>query len=89
MNIFTKVKNKIILSIIKSQLKKLVAVGITALEGVDEETTANQVTAFVEAFIKTQTGYTVPDSIDNIADKAVANIIDKARDYAVELLKKA
>ena len=88
MKILTKLKNKIILSIVKSQSKKIATLAVAGLENLNEKALADKVTAIAEAFIKNQIGYTVPDSIDAKADEEVAKIIDGIRDYAVELCKK-
>lgn len=83
-----KLKQKIIIAVLKSQAKRLAKMAVTQLEGLNVEVTADSITALAETAIKGYCGFSTPESIDKVADKAVAGILDKVRDSAVDLLKK-
>lgn len=85
---FEKLKQKIILAVLKSQAKRLAKMGITQLEGLKVEVTADSITALAETAIKGYCGFSTPGFVDKMADKAVASILDKVRDEAIILLQK-
>jgi len=85
---FKKLQQKLVLAVLKSQAKGLAKMAIAQLEGMDEDVTADSITALAETAIKGYCGFSTPDFVDKIADKAVAGVLDKVRDEAVKLLQK-
>ncbi len=85
---FEKMKQKIIIAVLKSQAKRLAKMAIAQLEGMNADVTADSITALAETAIKGYCGFSTPDFVDKIADKAVAGILDKVRVSAVGLLEK-
>lgn len=86
---FEKMKQRILLAILKTQAKKLAKMATVQLESMNADVTAEAIVSFAETAIKGYCGFQTPEFADKIADKAVATILDKVRDEAVVILEKA
>jgi len=82
---FDKLIQKVILTQVKGQAKKLAEQGVVTLDKLDLGITADRIVAVAETLLKKK-GIVLPSFIADVIEKNLDAILDRVRDEAVKLI---
>jgi len=82
---FDKLIQKVVLSQVKGQARKLAEQGVVTLDKLDLGITADRIVAVAETLLKKK-GIVLPSFIADVIEKNLDTILDRVRDEAVKLI---